>query len=103
MYGSSYGGFAAWAAAKRLHPALKTIVPVSASQPGFGLPMQDNVFQFANYAWPFYVMNNRFLDEELYNDNQRWTGLAQKWYASGRSYREIDALDGCRIRCCKSN
>ena len=81
-------------AAKSLHPALKTIVPGSASFPGFGLPMQNNVFQSANYAWPFYVMDNRELDDAINNDSRRWTALNQKWYASGRPYREIDAIDG---------
>jgi putative CocE/NonD family hydrolase len=94
MYGASYDGFTQWAAAKSLHPALKTIVPGSASFPGFGLPMQNNVFQNANYAWPFYVMDNRNLDDAIYNDNQHWIALNQKWYASGRPYREIDAVDG---------
>jgi uncharacterized protein len=94
MYGASYDGFTQWAAAKTLHPALKTIVPGSASFPGFGLPMQNNVFQNANYAWPFYVMDNRDLDDAINNDSQRWMALNQKWYASGRPYREIDAIDG---------
>lgn len=94
MYGASYDGFTQWAAAKNLHPALKTIVPGSASLAGFGLPMQNNVFQSANYAWPFYVMDNRELDEATYNQNDRWNILPNKWYVSGRPYREIDALDG---------
>jgi putative CocE/NonD family hydrolase len=96
MRGSSYSGFAQWAAAKSGHPALKTIVPAVASTPGFGLPMQNNVFQYANYAWPFYVMNNRYLDEETYNDRKRWSELPQKWYESGRPWRDIDAVDGAR-------
>lgn len=94
MYGASYDGFTQWAAAKSLHPALKTIVPGSASSPGFGLPMQNNVFQNANYAWPFYVMDNRELDDAVNNDSHRWLALNEKWYASGRPYREIDAIDG---------
>ena len=94
MYGASYDGFTQWAAAKHLHSALKTIVPGSASFPGFGLPMQNNVYQNANYAWPFYVMDNRELDDATYNNSQRWIDLNQKWYASGRPYREIDAVDG---------
>jgi putative CocE/NonD family hydrolase len=93
MQGSSYAGFAQWAAAKSLHPALKTIVPAVTSFPGYGLPMQNNVFQYVNYAWPFYVMNNRYLDEATYYD-RRWNTLNQKWFASGRPYREIDAIDG---------
>src|SRR5262249_54001519 len=34
MYGGSYNGFTQWAAAKDLHPALKTIVPYVANNPG---------------------------------------------------------------------
>ena len=94
MYGASYDGFTQWAAAKSLHPALKTIVPGSASFAGYGLPMQNNVFQSANYAWPFYVMDNRELDEAINGDVQRWSTLNQKWYESGRPYREIDLMDG---------
>jgi uncharacterized protein len=94
MYGGSYSGFAQWAATKKLHPALKTIVPYVAAIPGFGLPMENNVFLNANYAWPFYVGNNKYLDEKTYNDRARWNALSENWYASGRPYREIDAVDG---------
>lgn len=94
MIGGSYSGFAAWAAAKRMHPALKTIVPYSAAIPGQGLPMENNVFVSANYAWPFFVANNRFLDEETYFQRERWSALYRDWYASGRPYREIDRVDG---------
>ena len=55
MYGGSYNGFTQWAAAKRLHPALKTIVPYCPNDPGFGLPMTNNVFLTANYGWAFYA------------------------------------------------
>ncbi len=94
MYGGSYSGFVQWAAAKYQHPALKTIVPYVAAIPGLGLPMENNVFLTANYAWPFFVTNNKYLDNDLYNDNQRWQQLSQKWYESGRPFREIDQIDG---------
>lgn len=94
MYGGSYSGFAAWAATKRRHPALKTIVPYVAVIPGQGLPMMNNVFLNANYGWGFYVSNNRTLDEATYFDGERWAALNQNWYASGRPYREIDRVDG---------
>lgn len=93
FYGGSYNAFAAWAAAKRMHPALKTIVSRAAAIPGQGLPMENNVFITANYAWPFYVANNRLLDTQTYND-PRWAALDDKWYASGRPFREIDQVDG---------
>lgn len=94
MYGGSYSGFAAWAAAKRMPKALKAIAPCVAAMPGLGVPMENNVFLSVNYAWPFYVGNNRLLDEEVYADRDRWQQLPETWYASGRPYRQIDAVDG---------
>jgi len=95
MYGGSYSGFAQWAALKHgVHPALKTIAPYAAAMPGQGLPMENNIFLNVNYAWPFYVGNHKLLDDAIYRDNARWTALRQRWYASGRSYRDIDSIDG---------
>ena len=94
MYGGSYNGFTQWAAVKRLHPALKTIVPYCPNDPGFGLPMNNNVFITANYAWPFYATNNKQLDNETYSDRKRWQDLPWNWYRSGRPFREIDQVDG---------
>lgn len=94
MYGGSYGGFAQWAAAKKAPRALKTIVPYVANNPGNGLPMENNIFLLPNYAWAFYVTNNKYLDNEVYFDAQRWNGLNDKWYQSGKSYRDVDKVDG---------
>lgn len=94
MYGGSYDGFAAWAATKRPHPALETIVPYVPAIPGYGLPMENNVFVNANYGWAFLVGNDRYLDEAAYNDRERWDALNEEWYRSGRPYREIDQVDG---------
>lgn len=94
MYGGSYSGYAQWAATKKLHPALKTIVPYVANNPGDGLPMENNIFLFVNYAWPFYVANNKYLDNETYGDRARWNALNDRWYGSGASYRAIDSIDG---------
>src|SRR5690606_9844501 len=43
MMGGSYSGFSQWAATKKLHPALKTIVPQVAVMPGYDTPMENNV------------------------------------------------------------
>lgn len=94
MYGGSYSGFAAWAATKHLHPALKTIVPYVAAIPGFGLPMENNVFLNANYGWGFYVSNNKYLDNRIYADPQHWKEMQFSWYHSGRPYRVIDSIEG---------
>jgi len=94
MYGGSYSGFAQWAAAKHLHPALKTIVPYVAAIPGLGLPMENNVFLTANYQWAFYVTNNKYTDDAINNDNARWRKMRLNWWHSGAAYNKIDSVDG---------
>jgi len=94
MRGGSYSGFSSWAAAKKLHPALKTIAVSAAAIPGDGLPMANNIFLNANYGWAFYVSDNKLLDEKTYNAPERWGRLQQKWFASGEPYRKIDQIDG---------
>ncbi|MCB0834461.1 MAG: CocE/NonD family hydrolase [Bacteroidetes bacterium] len=94
MYGGSYDGFTQWATTKKIHPALKTIVPYVANNPGDGLPMENNVFLFVNYAWAFYTTDNKYLDNETYYDFDRWNLLNDKWYKSGKSYRQIPDIDG---------
>lgn len=94
MHGGSYSGFAQWAAAKQPHPALKAMAPYAAALPGLGLPMENNVFLNANYGWAFYVGNHRMLDEAGYHDRQAWQDMEQRWFSSGRSYREIDKIEG---------
>ena len=93
MYGGSYEGFTQWAATKKLHPALKTIVPYVAAIPGLGLPMENNVFLNANYGWAFHVTNNQYKDNRIYEQRQRWNDINQAWYKSGQSYRSLDSFD----------
>jgi uncharacterized protein len=94
MFGGSYNGFAQWAAAKKLHPALKTIVPYVASRPGMGLPMENNIFINPNYQWAFYVGNNRTLDNAVNDDRARFRNMQFAWWNSGVAYRTIDKVDG---------
>lgn len=94
MYGGSYLGFTQWAAAKYMHPALKTIVPSVANNPMQGLPMENNIFINANYQWPFYVMNNKTLDNAVNDDREYWNKAINDWYKSGRAYRDIDKIEG---------
>ena len=93
MMGGSYDGFTQWAAAKLANGHLKTIVPVVPNNPGNGLPMQNNVFILANYAWIYYATDNKTLDDATYND-PKWTALPRRWYVSGRSYWDLDAVAG---------
>ncbi len=94
MYGGSYNGFTQWAATKKLHPALKTIVPSAASAPGFDSPMINNVVMSFPFPWTYYVSNNKLLDNEDYNNRKQWNDLEQKWFTAGTSFRSLDSLLG---------
>ncbi len=94
MYGGSYNGFTQWAACKKMHPALKTIVPYVANRPGMGLPMENNIFINPNYEWSFYVGNNKTLDTISGNDRQRFRKMQFKWWESGVAYKKLDSIDG---------
>jgi putative CocE/NonD family hydrolase len=94
MYGGSYSGFTAWAAAKYMPAGLRAIMVGAPVAPGIDVPMEGNVFQSFVYPWPFYATNNRWLDTTTYSDNGRWNRLYREWYLSGRPYRELEAIDG---------
>lgn len=94
MFGGSYNGFSQWAACKKLHPALKTIVPYVANRPGMGLPMENNVFVNPNYEWSFYVGNNKYLDTLAGNDRKRFRTMMFDWWRSGAAYNKMDSIDG---------
>lgn len=93
MYGGSYNGFTQWASTKRLHPALKTIVPSASVAPGLDVPMTNNVSMSFIFPWIYYVSNNKFLDEKDYQ-GPHWNELYEKWFQQGRTYRSLDTLLG---------
>lgn len=93
MYGGSYNGFTQWAATKKLHPALKTIVPSASVAPGLDVPMTNNVQMSFVFSWTYYTSNNKFLDEKDYN-GQQWYQLYWKWYNAGLAYHTLDSLTG---------
>jgi putative CocE/NonD family hydrolase len=86
MYGAGYGGFAAWAAAKRRPPALKAIATADAMAPGIDFPMAGGIFRSAALPWAAAAQGLGALDQP------RWVGLDQAWYRSGRPFREFDRL-----------
>jgi len=95
MYGGSYDGFTQWASMKhKVHPALKTIVPAVAIAPGIDYPMENNVLHNYSYSWNFYVTNNKYLDNEVSGDFNRWNNLKDNWYKSGVAFNKLDSLDG---------
>ena len=95
MFGGSYNGFTQWASMKhKVHPALKTIVPMVAIAPGIDYPMENNVLHNYSYSWNFYVTNSKFLDFEASNDFNRWNSLKNTWYKTGVAFNKLDSLDG---------
>jgi uncharacterized protein len=94
MYGDGYSGFAAWAAAKHPSPALKAIATSGASAPGIDIPMAGNIFHNSGYRWSSYVTNTKAADEKDFYDDALWRALDQKWYLSGRRYRDLGLLHG---------
>ena len=94
MLGGSYSGFTQWAAAKHLHPALKTIVPAAAAAPGIDFPRENGIVLNFQYSWAHYVGNDSLLDVTSYRDGARWAALDSTWFARGSAYRALDEIDG---------
>lgn len=94
MYGGSYSGFTAWAAAKVMPKGLKAIMVGAPAAPGIDVPMEGNVFWNFVYPWPFYTTDVKELDNATYNDSERWRRLDHQWYVSGRAYRDLEKIDG---------
>lgn len=93
MMGGSYNGFTQWAATKKLHPALKTIVPSASVAPGLDVPMMNNVFMSFPFSWTYYVTNNKWLDNEDYN-GPHWGQMMENWFQQGVAYHSMDSLMG---------
>ncbi|MGH1517657.1 CocE/NonD family hydrolase [Chryseobacterium sp. JK1] len=94
MIGGSYLGFSQWAAVKRLHPALKTIVPQVAVGIGIDYPAQNNIFMNYMLQWIQYVTNNKLTDEKDFANSTKWDSINTKWYKSGQSFRSLDTISG---------
>lgn len=94
MYGGSYLGFTQWAAAKYMHPALKTIVPYEAANLMTGLPVENNIFITPNYQWAFHVTNNKTMDHSVYSDWKHWQNVYDELFESGRAFKDIDKIEG---------
>lgn len=85
MMGGSYTGFSQWAATKKLHPALKTIVPQVAVMPGMDVPMENNVQLNQALYWP---NDNIFKRKPLPRE------LPFQWFESGTAFSRLDSLAG---------
>ena len=94
MYGEGYSGFTPWAAAKHLPSALQAIATSAPSAPGVDVPMAGNIFQNSAYRWSLYVTDKNADDEQEYYNDALWHSLNEKWYVSGRSYRDFGTIYG---------
>ncbi len=94
MIGGSYLGFSQWAAVKKIHPALKTIVPQVAVGIGIDYPAQNNIFMSYMLQWIQYVTNNKLTDEADFNNAKKWDSVNTAWYKSGKSFRALDTISG---------
>ena len=94
MVGGSYLGFSQWAAVKKIHPALKTLIPQVAEGPGIDFPMLNNVFFNGMLKWIHWVTNNKNTDDDDFNNEKHWDSTFIKWYANGKSFRSLDTIEG---------
>jgi putative CocE/NonD family hydrolase len=94
MFGGSYLGFAQWAAVKKVHPALKTIIPQVAVGIGVDYPMANNIFMSYMLQWIHYVTNSKQTDDADFDNQGHWDSVFKKWYVSGKPFRALDTIEG---------
>lgn len=94
MYGGSYLGFSQWAAAKYLHPALKTIVPQVSVAAGVDYPMHNGVFMNFALRWIHFVTDNKLLDRASFTNLSKWDSVNTRWYKKGLPFRLLDSIEG---------
>ncbi|OCA68402.1 CocE/NonD family hydrolase [Chryseobacterium arthrosphaerae] len=94
MIGGSYDGFSQWAATKRLHPALKTIVPSASVGFGIDFPMYNNCFSPYMLRWLSYVKKET--DYKLFNDEKEWLSVYNSYYKNGIAFNKLDSLYGVK-------
>ncbi|HET8697944.1 MAG TPA: CocE/NonD family hydrolase [Gammaproteobacteria bacterium] len=92
MQGTGYGGFVAWAAAKRRPAALQAIATSDPMAPGIDVPMVNGIVQSSAYRWLYEILAPP--DDKVANDDARWRSLDEDWYRSGRRYRDFPSLPG---------
>jgi uncharacterized protein len=94
MFGGSYLGFAQWAAVKKVHPALKTIIPQVAVGIGVDYPMANNIFMSYMLQWIHFVTNSKQTDDADFDNQGHWDSVFKKWYVSGKPFRSLDTIEG---------
>lgn len=93
MFGGSYLGFTQWAACKKPHPALKTIVPQVAAAPGIDYPMHNGVFMPYMLRWINYTTNTNLNDAKVFYHATYWDTLYNTYHSNGVAFNRLDSLD----------
>jgi uncharacterized protein len=94
MVGEGYSGFTAWAAAAQPPAALKAIATSAPIVPGVDRPMVGSIFQNSAYRWSLQVTNTKPSLDAGFADDGVWRALNEKWYRSGRPYRDLGRIFG---------
>ncbi len=85
MFSGSYTGYSQWAAVKKIHPALKTIVPQVAVMPGYDFPMENNVPLSHMLSWS---------NDNIYKNKALPRNLPFDYFEKGTAYNKLDSLAG---------
>jgi putative CocE/NonD family hydrolase len=94
MVGEGYSGFTAWAAAAHPPAPLKAIATSAPIAPGIDRPMVGSIFQNSAYRWSLQVTNTKPSLDAGFVDDGVWRALNEKWYRSGRPYRDLGSIFG---------
>ena len=94
MVGEGYSGFTAWAAAAHPPAPLKAIATSAPVAPGVDRPMVGGIFQNSAYRWSLQVTNTNPSLDAGFADEGVWRALNEKWYRSGRPYRDLGRIFG---------
>lgn len=94
MYGGSYLGFTQWATVKKVHPALKTIVPQVAVGPGIDYPNPGGIFLTYALRWIKFVKSGAWSDRAGFMNVAKWDKLYRQYFQSGIPFNRLDSLEG---------
>jgi len=95
MYGGSYLGFTQWAAVKKMHPALKTIVPMAPVGIGVDFPAMLGVgYGTETLSWLHLVTDNKLTNWNGRGTAAHWDSVPRTWYATGRAFNTLDTIEG---------
>jgi putative CocE/NonD family hydrolase len=94
MVGEGYSGFTAWAAAAHRPAPLKAIATSAPFAPGIDRPMVGGIFENSAYRWSLQVTDPNPSPDADFADDGKWRALNEKWYRSGRPYRDLGSIFG---------